>query len=385
MFGASAMDGLSVRLSLPSASLFKFPPASQPRIVPAPGPDFTYSTLFQIPPSVYNHFLSFNYPLAVAIIYVAAVVYMNKVNRQRNNQPWPLSRTKAFYFFTFVHNIGMFCLSFSICDGMWLALQHSLPAWHQISSLADVVDPMCKIHGPRGLGAGVSFNSTTNIWTSSNVAINLTPEGAPDPTDLGRLWNEGLAFYGWFSYLSKLYSVMDTVIWLAEGKTSSMLQTFHHVGAMFSLWAGIRYMSPPIWMFVVLNSFFNFSKVRFRILGACHGCSLRYLVLLLYAQVAVIFLLDRHVRTSFPSFPDLAGRSRSYLRIRSPVRLLPGSGLGACFGRVDRRVGCFGSSIGGILPRFVCRHIRRQRCVVRRARRTGSKGRASGSRPGGSG
>ena len=79
-------------------------------------------------------------------------------------------------------------------------------------------------------------------------------DGSPDSTDLGRLWNEGLGFYGWLFYISKFYEVVDTLIILAKGKNSSMLQTFHHAGAMMCMWAGIRYMSPPIWMFVFINS-----------------------------------------------------------------------------------------------------------------------------------
>ncbi len=98
------------------------------------------------------------------------------------------------------------------------------------------------------------FNSTTNIWTAPNAAINLTPQGIPDNTDLGRIWNEGLGFYGWLFYLSKFYEVLDSAIILAKGKTTSGLQTFHHAGALLSVWAGIRYMSPPIWLFVFLNS-----------------------------------------------------------------------------------------------------------------------------------
>ena len=71
---------------------------------------------------------------------------------------------------------------------------------------------------------------------------------------LCRIWNEGLAFYGWLFYLSKFYEVVDTLIILAKGRKSSLLQTYHHAGAMLCMWAGIRYMSPPIWMFVLVNS-----------------------------------------------------------------------------------------------------------------------------------
>jgi hypothetical protein len=68
------------------------------------------------------------------------------------------------------------------------------------------------------------------------------------------VWERGLSYYGYFFYLSKFYEVFDTVIILAKGRQSSLLQTYHHAGAMLSMWAGIRFASPPIWIFVVFNS-----------------------------------------------------------------------------------------------------------------------------------
>lgn len=59
------------------------------------------------------------------------------------------------------------------------------------------------------------------------------------------MWEEGLAFYGWLFYLSKFYEVVDTAIIIAKGKKSSLLQTYHHAGAMICMWAGIRYVFLP--------------------------------------------------------------------------------------------------------------------------------------------
>jgi hypothetical protein len=77
------------------------------------------------------------------------------------------------------------------------------------------------------------------------------------------MWNEGLAFYGWLFYLSKFYEVVDTLIILAKGKYSSTLQTYHHAGAMMCMWAGMHYMSVPIWIFVFFNSFIHALMVSF--------------------------------------------------------------------------------------------------------------------------
>jgi hypothetical protein len=95
------------------------------------------------------------------------------------------------------------------------------------------------------------------MWETHSPETALSASGEPLNTDTGRLWNEGLAFYGWIFYLSKFYEVLDTVIILAKGKQSSTLQTYHHAGAMMCMWAGIRYMAPPIWIFCFVNSFIH--------------------------------------------------------------------------------------------------------------------------------
>lgn len=133
------------------------------------------------------------------------------------------------------------------------AITNSWPGWDGQYGLAGVADALCKMNGPRGLGSAATYNTGLSEWNYTDKAIKLIG-GRPDPSDVGRIWNEGLAFYGWLFYLSKFYEVVDTAIVLAKGKETSFLQTFHHTGAMMSLWAGIRYMSPPIWMFVFINS-----------------------------------------------------------------------------------------------------------------------------------
>lgn len=129
--------------------------------------------------------------------------------------------------------------------------------------MAGMLDALCKFHGPRGIGNAATYNGTIDGWGFSNKALHLAPNDmGPLSTDVGRLWNEGLAFYGWLFYLSKFYEVVDTMIILLKGKKSSFLQTYHHAGAMLCMWAGIRYMSPPIWMFVFVNSGIHTIMVR---------------------------------------------------------------------------------------------------------------------------
>lgn len=49
--------------------------------------------------------------------------------------------------------------------------------------------------------------------------------------------------------------MIDTAIILLKGRRSSLLQTYHHSGAMITMWSGIRYRATPIWIFVLFNSF----------------------------------------------------------------------------------------------------------------------------------
>ncbi|KAI8137764.1 ELO family [Fennellomyces sp. T-0311] len=71
----------------------------------------------------------------------------------------------------------------------------------------------------------------------------------------GFLWDDSLGYWGYLFYLSKFYEVIDTAIILLKGRRSSLLQTYHHSGAMLTMWAGIRYRATPIWIFVLFNSF----------------------------------------------------------------------------------------------------------------------------------
>ncbi|KAI5967007.1 uncharacterized protein KGF55_000417 [Candida pseudojiufengensis] len=66
-----------------------------------------------------------------------------------------------------------------------------------------------------------------------------------------------LEILGFWFYISKFYEIIDTIIILLKGRPSSLLQSYHHAGAMMCMWAGIRFQSPPIWIFVVFNSFIH--------------------------------------------------------------------------------------------------------------------------------
>lgn len=194
-------------------------------------------------------------PITIALVYATVVTYLNRVNAERKHQPWPLAKSQAFKMFVLAHNIFLAVYSTWTAIGMVNAVRLSWPGWSGQYGLAGAVDSLCKIHGVHGPGNAASYNATSSTWAFTNRALHLAADGlTPETTDIGRIWNEGLAFYGWLFYLSKFYEIIDTFIILAKGKKSSFLQTYHHAGAMLCMWAGIRYMSPPIWMFVTVNS-----------------------------------------------------------------------------------------------------------------------------------
>ena len=249
----SVMATLSVYVSLPQSSLFEFPPAPEPATLSPPTSDFTLARPFNIPTDWYNLLLQIEFPISIAFLYAVSVAIGNRTNQERGWKPWALSKTSLFFCFVVVHNVLLAAYSAWTFVGMANAARQSWPGWENEHGLAGVVDSLCKINGPRGLGSAATYNADTESWGIPNPAIKLL-NSLPDSTDVGRIWNEGLAFYGWLFYVSKFYEVVDTLIQFTKGKKTSTLQTFHHAGAMMCMWAGIRYMSPPIWMFVLVNS-----------------------------------------------------------------------------------------------------------------------------------
>ena len=239
--------------ALPPPSLLKFDPFSNSPVVSPPYREKSLLHPFNIRPEVYNQALSVVWPLTIAISYVISVTFVNRKNRERKFDPWSISRKASYYYLVLAHNVFLAVYSLWTFVGMFQMIRTSWPGWKAEYGLAGAVDALCKLHGPRGPGSAAIYDTSSKRWGISDVTMRLEG-GNPDSTDVGRIWNEGLAYYGWIFYLSKFYEVVDTAIILTKGKKSSSLQTYHHAGAMFAMWSGIRYMSPPIWMFTFINS-----------------------------------------------------------------------------------------------------------------------------------
>ncbi|KAG0305162.1 hypothetical protein BGZ97_001216 [Linnemannia gamsii] len=68
---------------------------------------------------------------------------------------------------------------------------------------------------------------------------------------------DSLGYYSYYFYLSKYYEIVDTIIILLKGRRSSLLQTYHHAGAIFTMYMGFNYRAHPIWIFTTFNSFIH--------------------------------------------------------------------------------------------------------------------------------
>ncbi|KAI9892711.1 MAG: hypothetical protein M1814_001131 [Vezdaea aestivalis] len=235
--------------STPAPGLLKLVPSFEPAVLPPPNSS--------IPSKLYTDLLSPQWPLTIGLVYAVTVTALNRVNASRKGRPWGVNKTLAFRVAVLLHNSFLAVYSAWTFVGMVNAVRHSFPGWQGEHGLPGAVDALCQLHGPRGFGDAAVYNTSSSRWEVATPFVHLDTAGLPDRTDVGRIWNEGLAFYGWLFYVSKFYEVVDTAIILAKGKKSSLLQTYHHTGAMLCMWAGIRFMAAPIWMFVLVNSFIH--------------------------------------------------------------------------------------------------------------------------------
>ncbi|KAK4123346.1 hypothetical protein N657DRAFT_646122 [Parathielavia appendiculata] len=248
----------SVSVSMPSASRFRFPPNPNSGFVPPPpAGSTTFAPPVNIPDNIYFAFLDPKVPITIAAVYAVTAKALNAYNKSTGKRPWAISKTLAFRWFVIAHNVFLAVYSAWTWWGMFGTLKRTMVSPLGPQGVSGFVDSLCRVNGPGGLGNAAFFNDEINSWQTYSTEPVLGEDGLPSRFASGRMWNEGLAFYGWLFYLSKFYEVFDTLIILAKGKLSSTLQTYHHAGAMMCMWAGIRYMSVPIWIFVFFNSFIH--------------------------------------------------------------------------------------------------------------------------------
>ncbi|KAM0559652.1 hypothetical protein ACHAPJ_004176 [Fusarium lateritium] len=242
--------------STPDSSLFSFPPTNAPAPIAPVDVPTSIMRPFNIPEHLFTAALDAKVPLTIAILYAITIKSLNVYNKSHGKKPWAISKTRPFFVFVVLHNVFLAVYSAWTFWGMLSGMRRSIQRPTGPQGLAGMADSFCRLHGAQGLGNSIYYNETSSSFVSLAQDASFV-NGLPSGTQGGRMWNEGLAYYGWIFYLSKFYEVLDTFIILAKGKLSSTLQTYHHAGAMLCMWAGMRYMSAPIWMFVLINSFIH--------------------------------------------------------------------------------------------------------------------------------
>jgi|Transcript_19724 hypothetical protein len=68
------------------------------------------------------------------------------------------------------------------------------------------------------------------------------------------LWNNGMDVWGTLFYASKYYEFIDTWVLVVKQKPVSFLQTYHHAGAVITMWGLTVTQAPGVVWFVCLNS-----------------------------------------------------------------------------------------------------------------------------------
>lgn len=227
---------LSWHIGLPATELYQFPPDPHP--FPLELLRSSHQPSWERPVSisraVYEYTMQPRFPLFIVFSYIVAVIIWNMTNEQRKNRPAAYAQTTGFRRFIVVHNTTLAVFSVWALIGLSKAIKHSYPK-HVEFSFITFVDGMCKVHGPQGVGNG--YMGLYSSFTDMSEFLS-TDSGA------NRLWDQGLGYFGWIIFISKIYELADTFIQLSKGRRSSFLHTYHHAGAIVCAWMAARYMVP---------------------------------------------------------------------------------------------------------------------------------------------
>lgn len=249
-----AFQRLSVHPRLPPLDLFDWRFDDAPKTIPPISQsDSTWTQPFTISQSLFHDLLDVKVPVTIAATYLVTVTILNRVNESRQYKPWGFSRTSIFKLFVLLHNISLAIFSAWTFYGLFCSLRSCWPSKSEPNFLPRAADSLCRIAGEDEL-RGTNFtlgNNHARFFFQESPLLDANTFVLPDSN---RLWTTGYAYFSWLFYLSKFYEVVDTLIILAKGKRSSMLQTYHHTGVMFCMWATVRYMSPPGLVGIFFNS-----------------------------------------------------------------------------------------------------------------------------------
>ena len=166
------------------------------------------------------------FPIVIIAAYAAATMYLNRRNQARQSQPWPISRSRGFRGFVYLHNIALTLYSLWACISIWALL------W---SGRVDRRDPLYALRTADRICGGHHFRA------------------ANGQSEVEGLWTAAV-YVAWTFCLSKVYEMLDTMIILAKGKRASGLHLYHHMGVLFCGWASIRYVLQASFIGLLFNS-----------------------------------------------------------------------------------------------------------------------------------
>lgn len=242
-----------VTFGLPDSGVWRFPNESTP-IAPSPFSSEWLSTFYRV--SLHSFV-----PMTIALVYFTLVHAINPIVQKRQIRqyqsehpdekkrvftdaelkrlkpaPYAIARTAAFKVFVLLHNV--FLAGYLI--------------WTFVGMTSSMASTMRLFKWEILPRFGGSTSSTLEVFFQT-----VCDEKQGIFSRLLEGQHNNLEVFGYWFYISKFYEVLDTVIILLKGRPSSLLQSYHHSGAMMCMWAGVRYQSPPIWIFVVFNSFIH--------------------------------------------------------------------------------------------------------------------------------
>jgi len=103
------------------------------------------------------------------------------------------------------------------------------------------------------------------------------------------MWNQGMGRLGYLFYLSKYYEFVDTVILVVKQKKVSVLQSYHHAGAVLVMWGLCYTQATSVVVFVGLNSVIHTFMYTYYLLCAS-GIKLPGKVVITTAQIIQFFI-----------------------------------------------------------------------------------------------
>ncbi|KAJ5157405.1 uncharacterized protein N7482_008505 [Penicillium canariense] len=224
-----------IKLGLPPLEIFQLPFSQPPKTVPhvpQPPSNISAEVLFRpviIDPAIFH--ISHDLPtvLTFTAIYIAAVIFLNQYNASRQHRPWAFSKKPMFKVLVLAHNtlIALFS-AWTFCGLLYLTNSGwpSAVGGEESNYYAGVAEYLCETE-------------------SSAYRVLIRSKS---------LWEGGGSYIGWLFYMSKFYEVVDTLIILSRGKTSSTLQTYHHVGVIICSYVALEYESPLAFVGIILNS-----------------------------------------------------------------------------------------------------------------------------------